>query len=174
MFSFRVRPRIKEYSNYSVEEVLDCFNETLESNDFSLDSTILKNHVLVKIPDEILHYWSPELQLEVSENYMKDDDYTDHKEDTMIRGFIGPKSTVWTMFMFFYIGFGGLTLVGTVYGSSQQILDMTANGYWYALLGGIGLVVTFIASQVGQKMGEEQTNLFLKLIEKAFDKCECT
>ena len=91
----------------------------------------------------------------------------------MIRGFIGPKSTVWTMFIFFYIAFGVLTLFGTVLGSSQQMLDQVADGYWYAILGGVGLVATFIASQIGQKMGNEQTEMFLNLINKAFDQCEC-
>ena len=152
---------------------MDCFETALDSNEFKLDSTILKNHVLVKIPEEIHHYWSPELQLEVSENYMKDDEYSDHKEQTMIRGFIGPKSTVWTMFIFFYIAFGVLALFGLVLGSSQQMLEQAATGYWYLILGGTGLVITFIASQIGQKMGDEQTKMFLNLIEKAFDKCEC-
>ena len=174
MLSFRVRPRIKRFSNYPVDEVMDCFNEALESNEFTLDSTILKNHVIVKIPDEILHYWSPELQLEISENYLKDDEFSDNKEETMIRGFIGPKSTVWTMFMFFYIGFGFLTLFGVVLGSSQQMLDQVTDGYWYAILGGVGLVLAFTASQIGQKMGDEQTKMFLNLINKAFDNCECS
>ena len=174
MFSIRIRPRIKIYTNHSVDQVLECFSQTLDSHEFKLDGTLLKGHVMVKIPEEIHHYWSPELQLEVSDNYMKDDEYTDHKENTMIRGFIGPKSTVWTMFMFFYIAFGVLTLLGTVLGSSQQMLDIASNGYWYAILGGIGLATTFIASQIGQRMGDEQTRLFLKVIEKACDKCECS
>lgn len=173
MLSFRVRPRIRRFSNYPVDAVIECFQEALDSNEFKLDSTILKNHVLVKIPEEIHHYWSPELQLEISDNYMKDEAYTDHKENTMIRGFIGPKSTVWTMFIFLYIAFGGLFLFGIVLGSSQQMLDQATTGYWYAVLGGAGLTITFIASQIGQKMGEEQTDMFLNLIKKAFDKCEC-
>ena len=173
MLSFRVRPRIKRFSNYPVDAVLECFHDALDSNEFNLDSTILKNHVLVKIPEEIHHYWSPELQLEVSENYMKDDDYAEHKEQTMIRGFIGPKSTLWTMFIFFYIAFGVLTLFGIVLGSSQQMLDQAASGYWYAILGGVGLVITFTASQIGQRMGEEQTKMFLNLIKKAFEQCDC-
>ena len=171
MFSFRVRPRIKRYTNYSVDEILECFSETLKSNEFHLDSTLLKNHLIVKIPEETHHYWSPELQVEVSENYMKDDEYSDHKENTIIRGFIGPKSTVWTMFMFFYIAFSVLTLFGTVLGSSQQMLNLVTDGYWYAFLGGTGLVITFIASQIGQRMGDEQTKMILNLIEKTLEKC---
>ncbi len=173
MFSFRVRPRIKRYTNHSVAEVLACFNETLESSDFHLDGTIMKNHVLVKIPEEFSHYWSPELQLEVVENYMKDSQYgDDRQENTMIRGFIGPKSTIWTMFMFFYIGFGGLLLVGIIFGSSQSMIGVEAN-YWYAILGALGVVITFIAAQIGQHMGDEQTKMFLRFIDKAFSKCEC-
>jgi len=172
MFSIRVRPRIKLYSNRSIVHVIECFHDTLESKEFQLDGTFLKNHILVKIPEEIHHYWSPELQLEVNENYMKDEPYTDHPEKTMIRGFIGPKSTVWTMFMFFYIAFGLLFVFGIVWGSSQQIIDIEVTGYWYGVLGGLGLLFTFIASQIGQKMGEEQTNLLLKLIDKSFETCK--
>ena len=172
MISFRVRPRIKRFTNHSVDQVIDSFDETLQANDFKLDGTMLKQHVIVKIPEEILHYWSPELQLEISENYMKDDKFADNTEETMIRGFIGPKSTVWTLFMFLYIAFGLLALFGTILGSSQQMLDMPSEGYWFALLGGIGLVITFLASQIGQQMGHEQTDMLLRFIETAFKKCD--
>jgi hypothetical protein len=68
MLSFRVRPRIKKFSDYPVDAVLDCFHDALESNEFKLDSTILKNHVIVKIPEEIHHYWSPELSCPIIYN----------------------------------------------------------------------------------------------------------
>lgn len=171
MFSLRVRPRIKFYSERSITHVIECFHDTVESKEFQLDGTFLKHTIIIKIPDEIVHYWSPELQLEVSENPFKDDEFTEHPEKTVVRGFVGPKSTVWTLFMFFYIAFGALVLGGVIYGSSQQMLDMTVTGYWYALLGGLGLVLTLIASQIGQKMGEEQTNILLKLIERSKDLC---
>ncbi len=174
MFSIRIRPRIKRYTNCSVDQVLECFSQTLESHEFKLDSTLLKSHVMVKIPEEIHNYWSPELQLEVFENNLKDDVHTAHKETTIIRGFVGPKSTVWSMFMFFYIAFGLLTLFGTVLGSSQQTREIAVDGYWYTLLGGLGLVATFIVSQIGQRMGEEHTNILISFIEKTFVKCECS
>ena len=173
MFSFRVRPRIRHYTNHPVEKVLECFHDTLESNKYHLQGTLLKNHVLVKIPDEIHHYWSPELQLEVVENYMKDEPFEERKEETMIRGFIGPKSTVWTLFIFFYIICGLLFLFGIILGSSQAMLDKVTDGYWYAILGGIGFMATFISSQIGQKMGDDQTKIFQSYIEETFEKCEC-
>jgi len=166
MSELELRPRFRIEVNNTENEVVEIVKKKLkEDNSNSFESTIIGDHLILRINKEKRHYWSPQMDISL-----------ETKEDggTIIRCLLAPEPAVWTMFMFFYIGFGGLTLVGTVYGSSQQILDMTANGYWYALLGGIGLVVTFIASQVGQKMGEEQTNLFLKLIEKAFDKCECT
>ena len=172
MFSLRVRPRIKFYSERSITHVIECFHDTVESKEFQLDGTFLKSSIIIKIPDEIVHYWSPELQLEVSENPFKDDEFTEHPEKTIVRGFVGPKSTVWTLFMFFYIAFGALVLGGLIYGSSQQMLDMTVTGYWYGLLGGLGLFFTFVASQIGQKMGEEQTNILLKLIERSKGLCK--
>lgn len=173
MFSFRVRPRVRKYTNYSPEKVLECFTRKIENHVSKLDGTILKNHVIVKIPGQSHKYYSPELQLEVNENYMKDDPYSDHQEETMIRGFIGPKSTLWTLFMFFYIGFGAATLFGIILGSSQQMLDQGSSGYWIALGGSIGIIITLMASQIGQKLGAEQTDLYLDLIQDVFDECEC-
>lgn len=172
MFSLRVRPRIKFYSERSIVHVIECFHDTVESKEFQLDGTFLKDSIVVKIPEEIVHYWSPELQLEISENPFKDDEHAEHPEKTVIRGFVGPKSTVWTLFMFFYIAFGALLLGGLIYGSSQQMLDMELTGYWFALLGGLGLIFTLIASQIGQKMGEEQTNILLNLIERSKELCQ--
>jgi len=62
MFSIRIRPRIRRYTDHSVEEVLECFTDTLESGDFHLEGNVLKNHVFVKIPEDFHHYWSPELR----------------------------------------------------------------------------------------------------------------
>jgi len=89
-----------------------------------------------------------------------DDGYSDRQENTIIRGFIGPKSTIWTLFMFFYIASGFLLLGGLIYGSSQTLIGVEGN-YWPAVVGGLGLLLTFIASQIGQKMGEEQTELLI-------------
>jgi hypothetical protein len=171
MLSLRVRPRIVRYTNSTVDEVMESFYHALESKEFNLEPTLLKNHVLVKIPDEIHHYWSPELQLEVNDNYMKDDENYHHQENTVIRGFVGPKSTVWTLFIFLYVVFGGLALFGIVLGSSQQMLNHAGSGYLYTILGGLGLVSTFAATLIGQKMGEEQTNLLVNLTKKAFENC---
>ncbi|MEN8251819.1 MAG: hypothetical protein ABFS32_23060 [Bacteroidota bacterium] len=174
MISFRVRPRVRQYTNYSSDKVLECFARKIDSHECKLDGTILENHVIVKMPDELHKYYSPELQLEVGENYMKDEPYSERQEETMIRGFIGPKSTLWTLFMFFYIGFGAATLFGTILGSSQQMLDKAPHGYWIALGGALGIISTLIASQVGQKLGADQTQSFLNLIQDVFDECECT
>lgn len=171
MFSIRIRPRIKLYSNRSIVHVIECFHDTLESKEFQLESRFVKNHILVHIPEEIHHYWSPELQLEVSENPLLDDPHAEHKEKTMIRGFVGPKSTVWTMFIFFYVACFALLLFGIILGSSQQMIETEVTGYWYAIYGGIGVTLTFLASQIGQKMGEEQTKLLLNLIDKAYLLC---
>jgi len=151
--------------------VIECFHDAVESKEFQLDATFLKNNIIVKIPEEVHHYWSPELQLEVRQNPLKNEANTTHKEKTIIRGYIGPKSNVWTMFMFLYIAFGSLILGGVIYGSSQQMLDIPVTGYWYSLLGSMGLLLTFIASQIGQKMAEEESSILLNLIERARELC---
>ncbi len=107
---------------------------------------IVDHHVLLKIPANHQHYWSPQLSLELEEN----------ENGTLIRGLYGPKPGVWTMFVFFYSAFGFLTLLGLLFGLSQVMLKMNAYGLWAVPVGAVILIGLFIMSKVGQKLSKQQ------------------
>ncbi len=165
MFSIRIRPRIREFTGLSQESVISNFKSIIDSNKYPFQAKIVEHHLVVKCHDDKQEFWSPELTLEVVENYMKDDEFTDHKEQTLLRGYISPKPSIWTFFIFAYVGFGLVCLSFLVYGTSQMMLNQPTNLVWYAFgcLGGI--LGVFIASQIGQRLGEKQTEMFLQFVK---------
>jgi hypothetical protein len=169
MLSFRVRPRVRRFSTASIEDILAKFQRVLDSGDFPVQGKIIQHHITVKITPEKQHFWSPELSIEVSENHLADLYAEAEDKATLIRGFVGPKSTVWTLFIFVYIAFGLLVLFAGMWGGSQWMLDMPQTGFWYAGGAVLAIMITFIATQIGQKMGDNQTEVLLQVLEKALE-----
>ncbi|MCF6353312.1 MAG: hypothetical protein L3J06_09910 [Cyclobacteriaceae bacterium] len=166
MFSIRIRPRIREFTNYSQEVVIEKFKAIIDSNKYPLHAKIIEHHLVIKWHNEKQAFWSPELTLEVVDNYLKEDEYSDHKEQTLLRGYISPQPAVWTFFVFAYVGLGLACLSFVVYGTSQMMLNQPTSLMWYTLGCLIGIAGVFIASQIGQRLGEDQTELLLKFVRE--------
>ena len=167
MLNFRVRPRIRRFSTLPIETILAKFQSVLDKKEFPVQGRNVQQHVSIKITAADQHFWSPELSIEVSENHLQDLFIEAEGKSTLIRGFVGPKSTVWTLFIFFYIAFGLLALFAGMWGGSQWMLDMPPTGFWYMGISLLAIITTFIATQIGQRIGDEQTNLLLKVFEQA-------
>lgn len=166
MFSIRIRPRIRKFTNFPQKAVIEKFKTIIDSNTYPFQANIVENHLFVTCKQKHASFWSPELTLEVVENYMKEDKYTDHKEETLLRGYISPKPAVWTFFIFAYIGLGLAFLGFLVYGTSKMMLNLPTHMLWYALGSLVLMTVVFIASQIGQRLGEAQTNTLLTFINE--------
>jgi hypothetical protein len=127
-------------------EVLKMLRQAISDSSTNYSGSIVDNHVILTVPREDQHYWSPQLSLEVE----KDDD------GTLIRGLFGPKPSVWTMFMFFYTGMGFFTLMGLMWGVSQQMIGQDPYGYWFAVVGLALLLLIYFIASIGKGMGRKQ------------------
>jgi Na+/melibiose symporter-like transporter len=83
-----------ELDNTSVEEILKAFKDNLAKDECKYCSKIADNHIFLDIPEEDNHFWSPQLQVEIEEDK--------NKNKTIVKGILGPKPQIWTMFMFFH------------------------------------------------------------------------
>ena len=92
-----LRPRFKIELSQNNKNALETFEDTKDSQDDFIVSRV-DNHVFIRIPKKRDHFWSPQLHLEI-------DEIDDNSSE--VRGLFGPKSTVWTMFMFFHFAVVG-------------------------------------------------------------------
>ncbi len=142
----RMRPRFRKEIPLSADEIKKRIENSLRDNQGKCHGEIVQNHVILRIPQEQQHYWSPQLTLQLEEENGK----------TFMRGLFGPKPAIWTMFVFFYSAIGFLTLMGLMFGLSQWMLKMEPWGLWFVPAGLALLLLLYIASRIGQGLGREQ------------------
>ena len=122
-------------------------------------STVVGNYLVIKIPEERQHYWSPQLQVEME----------DRSGVVHVNGLFTPMPSVWTLFAGAY----GLILVlgffGTIYGLAQLQLGHPPRGLWscpvaIALVAGV-----YGAALFGQRVGHEQTEELAAFLRRCLE-----
>ncbi len=166
MYSIRIRPRIREFSKNSQVGLIKRYQDLIDSGKYPFEAKILNYHLFVKFKHSQTSIWSPELTLDVVHNYLQNDEYAEQKEPTLVRGYISPNPSVWALFIFSYVGFGLMFLAFLVYGTSQMMLDQPTYMLWYALGSLVLILCVFVVSQIGQRLGEDQTDMLLKFVKE--------
>jgi len=124
---------------------------------FILD--LAANHITLKIPMAKQRYWSPQMQLELEPT----------ASGTLIRGLIGPKPGIWTMFVFFYSGIGFLTMLGAMFGFSQWMLKMNAWAMWSVPVGLFIILCLYFISHIGQQLSKDQIGVLHDFLDSAIE-----
>ena len=104
-----LRPRVKIELSESPQELVSRFKEVLGSSNCNFHGKIVGTHIVIDVPKEEAHYWSPQLHIEIEKI---------DQNKTQLKGLFGPKPHVWSLFMFFhfalavaFIGFGIMAYV---------------------------------------------------------------
>ena len=139
-----LRPRFK----FKVKEVntvlLSLFEEKGKSqSEFVV--TRVDDHVFIKIPKAKQHFWSPQLHLEINEDY-------DMKDMSKIYGLFGPNPTVWTMFMFFHFVVAGFFIGFAIWAYVNWSLE---SSYAIQLFVTLLMVVIWFALYFGGRLGKK-------------------
>ena len=160
MTSFRLRPRFQIETNESMEQITERLHSKLIAAGHPFDEMIIPDHYILKIRKEDQHYWSPQLNL----RFNKEGD-----NPLMISGRYEPHPNVWTLFMILYLSTGVLILFIGLIGFSQMSLGLSSPILWalpILILFGIFL---YILTQLGQKLGAEQTFHLHHFLEEAIN-----
>ncbi len=148
MSELALRPRFQNTLHAPPQAVLDHFQKFLESDSEIATGTIVQHHIMIRVPKADLHYWSPQLDLELEE---------DENKHTLIRGLVGPSSSVWTKFVFLYFAAGFAAVVAAVVSLSQWTLGKPMWGLWVLGLALTVVIGTYLMGQTGKKLAHEQT-----------------
>jgi len=157
-----LRPRFKMDFNESQQEIISKFKDNLKDGECKYCSKIVDGHIIIDVPVEENHFWSPQLNIEVEK---------DENDETIVKGLFGPKPQVWTMFMFFHFavaaGFIGFSVMAYVQWSLKT-------NYSFALIMVIGLpilwVVMYFLGRIGKRTGHQQMDELYKFMMKTLDK----
>ena len=105
-----LRPRFSLDYKENQEALILKFKENLNAK---FSSKIIDNHIIIDVPSDEDHFWSPQLHLEI----------TDIEEGgSKLYGLFGPNPTLWTFFMFLHFGVATIFIGLGVWGYSSASL----------------------------------------------------
>lgn len=143
-----LRPRFQLELEQSKEQLLTAF-DTSAKTPFIVKR--LDDHIFIKLKKEDLHFWSPQLDLEI----------TSIKENTSkIHGLFGPNPTLWTFFMFLHFGVATIFITLSIWAYSSASLHKP---YTLQLILMLGMVIVWFTlyalGRAGRKKGKPQMRL---------------
>jgi hypothetical protein len=142
-----LRPRFQDEIMLSSNDLCELVKTSLNRNDDpSIIGQVRKGYIQLQPSDEFVHYWSPFLSISLEE--------VDGK--TIIRGFYGPRPSVWTMFVFFYSIIAFALVIVSVIGFANLSIDKSGKILWLIPVLVIMLLSLYLVSYFGQKKGMSQ------------------
>ena len=131
------------------------------------EGTVLRGHAVVRIGDDLRHFWSPQLELEAR---LPDPEDEFAPEAPQVYGRFAPHPHVWTLFMAIY---GLLAIAGTagaMWGLSQWTLGR--DPWALAAVPAAVFLAAFVygAVFIGQGLGAEQMYELRSVIDRAADR----
>ncbi len=154
-----LRPRFQLELASEKEQLLGTFEKT------SQPPYVIKrldDHVFIKFNKQEVHFWSPQLQLEVIEK---------EEGGSKLYGLFGPNPTLWTFFMFLHFGVGTFFIILGIWAYSSAALDKP---YGWQLGGMAILVVLWFAlyafGRLGKKKGKPQMKALYSFMEAILEK----
>jgi len=141
-----IRPRFKLNSTLSCEEIIEKIRLALDQHQLSVKGTIIDQHIILRIPLDEQHYWSPQLDLDLEVT----------KHGTKIKGLFGPRPSVWFMYIFFYGVLGFVSMIVMIMGFSQLNLGLSARILWILPITIVLFLFAFFTAKAGQKLGSAE------------------
>ena len=121
---------------------------------------IVGDHIILDIVGEEVHYWSPQLNFRVEES-------EEEEGKTVIAGLIGPRPTVWTLFMFVYFTVGIAGFFITSYGISRYMVGESSWSVWGLPIAALFMLTAYQAGKFGERLGEEQVDMLKHFVREA-------
>ncbi|MDH3698580.1 MAG: GTP-binding protein [Flavobacteriaceae bacterium] len=142
-----LRPRFQRILERNKEGYLQAF-EIAKQAPFLIKR--VDDHVFIKFNKQEVHFWSPQLQLEITDDF---------DEETKLFGLFGPNPTLWTFFMFLHFGVATLFVIFGIWAYSSAALDKPYTWqvvamcfmilFWFAF---------YVFGRLGKKKGRPQMN----------------
>ncbi|MBT8385277.1 MAG: GTP-binding protein [Bacteroidia bacterium] len=143
-----LKPRFKIERNESKDVIIEKFKKEFSSENCIYCTKIIDHHIVIDVPKDEDHFWSPQLHIEVESN---------EENKTIVKGLFGPKPQVWTFFMFIHFAVAVAFIVFFVVAYTRWNLKQD---YTFALIMCIAMpvlwVILYILGQLGKKKGYKQ------------------
>lgn len=163
--SGEILPRFRVRVPADKDEILNFIDEQAKISG-EVSHTRANQYLILRIPQSVREYWSPELQIQPFQDY-------EDKSKTVVRCVVGPSQSVWMLFTFIYSAIILLTLFGGMFGLVQKQLSDSSVFLWFWPIGIVLLLSIFAISKYGQRKARNQTlrlvSFFMHTLESRWE-----
>ena len=132
----------------------------LKRSEKDVKGRIVDNHVILNIVEADAHYWSPQLDFRVEENRL-------NKEHSVLKGLIGPRPEVWTMFMFIYFSTGIIGFFISSYGVAKMLIGEYSNWILAFPIAVLFMLTAYRAGKYGEQLADDQIETLKQFVREA-------
>jgi len=162
MADARMRPQLQFSSSCDPESALRQLSDALGSTEEAVTGKVFPDSAVLKIPPAEVHLWTPQLQVSVE---------PEGDSGSVIHGLLGPRPSVWSLFIASYSFFGFLGVMGVIIGLSQMSLGQPSYALWSGPISILAVLATFMVARVGRKIGRPQSIRLKTFLENTLSNC---
>lgn len=146
-----MRPTFEISFPIEPDQAIDRLSKLLDDSDFPITGRIAGTHLMLVIPPDRRHFWSPWLNIEVEEHTL------DHADTSAsVRGRFSPNPSVWTGFMLAYISLATCIFFASMFAIAQWMMDKPPSSLKLIPIFIIAAGLMYWASLMGQRLAQEQ------------------
>jgi hypothetical protein len=157
-----IRPRFEFTVPFPPGEVMERIAGLKEKARGQVVGTIIDDHIILDIPASDRHYWSPQLNFRVEADEL-------NPEHSVVRGLIGPRPTVWTMFMFIYFSVGTLGFFVASFGFIKWRMGEFSYFTLALPLAIIFMLTAYRTGKYGERLGADQIEVLKQFVRDALN-----
>ncbi|SFS49130.1 GTP-binding protein [Lutibacter maritimus] len=160
--NIHLRPRFKMELNENQDDLISKFKANLSDGDCKYCSKIVDGHIVIDVPKNENHFWSPQLNIEIEQTDI---------DKTIVKGLFGPKPQVWTLFMFFHfavaVAFIGFAVMAYVQWSLKTDFSLALT---IVIALPIVWVLMYFLGRLGKSTGNKQMDELYQFMMKTLQK----
>jgi hypothetical protein len=154
-----LRPRFRYYVPYSQETITNRFKTTFTDSTIPFTGSTLKYHIVIDYPEKDRHFWSPQIDLNLEK----------YENGTLIRGLVGPRPNVWTVFMFFNAVGGFAGIIGVIVGIGQWSMEGPPLALWLIPFSALIFGIVYYLGLTGKKIAHDESIRIHEFLIKNLD-----
>jgi hypothetical protein len=143
-----LRPRFKLNYDLNHQEIISKFKNKFSSEKCTYYHKISDGHIIIDLPKDENHFWSPQLNIEIIE-------VSENK--SLVKGLFGPKPQIWTMFMFIHFvlafAFIGFSIAAYVKWSLKTDYTFFLGMIFFPIIAWFAM---YFLGRLGKKKGQNQ------------------
>lgn len=155
-----IRPRFQLKIELDAEEALNHIEASIPAEP-TVAGEKSNSYVFLRLPKSLQHYWSPELTVRIEK-----EEFTDY---TTVFCLLGPKQSVWAMFMFLYATIFFASTFAGIYGIVKYQSSGDALWLWTIPVGIVLTLSVFVTSKIGQRKGRDQMLHLISFLYHSLD-----